>query len=401
MSRRHFSVRRQAGFSLVEMGVALVALGLLVLAFIAYWRLSAQEKVVLAERDLLQITERSVVGFVHAHFRLPCPASTVDGNEDCAAGRQIGQLPWRTLGIADGRAGQLRYGVYRAANTAQPWLDMDLTVPKDRLRPSFTIGLPPILPTAPLALNPANANLLDFCYATTLASTAAANASALGVVDADSAAARRAVAFVVAAPGLLDADGDGSPFDGRQATATLAAPTFDAANRPLDAVYDDRVMAVSFDALFAQMQCGQALSAVSHSHVNAATAAAFMQQALINYQRQLEITALLAGAGVASATAGVLGAAAGLSNAVAGSASAVAFTILTYGTAAAVMAPAIASVIAATAAVAASVGTLAESVLVKQEADKRVEEVKPLVTDSAAQAIAIDADARTADNLGF
>ena len=160
-------------------------------------------------------------------------------------------------------------------------------------------------------------------------------------------------------------------------------------------------MAVSFDALFAQMQCGQALSAVSHSHVNAATAAAFMQQALINYQRQLEITALLAGAGVASATAGVLGAAAGLSNAVAGSASAVAFTILTYGTAAAVMAPAIASVIAATAAVAASVGTLAASVLVKQEADKRVVEVQPLVTDSAAQATAIDADARTADNLGF
>ena len=181
MSRKHFCVRRQAGFSLVEMGVALVALGLLVLAFVAYWRLSAQEKVVLVERDLLQITERSVVGFVHSHFRLPCPASTADGNEDCTAGRQIGQLPWRTLGIADGRAGQLRYGVYRAANTAQPWLDMDLTVPKDRLRPSFTIGLPPVLPTAPLALNPANANLLDFCYATTLASTAAADASALGV----------------------------------------------------------------------------------------------------------------------------------------------------------------------------------------------------------------------------
>ena len=99
MSRKHFCVRRQAGFSLVEMGVALVALGLLVLAFVAYWRLSAQEKVVLVERDLLQITERSVVGFVHSHFRLPCPASTADGNEDCTAGRQIGQLPWRTLGL--------------------------------------------------------------------------------------------------------------------------------------------------------------------------------------------------------------------------------------------------------------------------------------------------------------
>jgi len=391
---------RQRGFSLVELGVSLVVLGLLAIGFVAYWRMAAQEKASVADRDLLQVAERALVGYAHANYRLPCPASNADGSEDCSAG-QVGLLPWRTIGVADATAGQLRYGVYRAANATQPWLDMDLASVKDRLRPSFTVGLPPALPATPLALNPANANLVDFCYAATLASNAAANTAALGVIDPDSGAARRAVAFVVAAPGLLDADGDGSRFDGYQATATSASPTFDASNRPASSGYDDRVLAVSFDALFAQLHCGQGLSAVSHAHVNAATSAAFMQQALINYKRQLEISVLLADAGVASATAGVLGASAGLSGAVAASANAVAFTILTYGSASGVLVPAIAAVVTNTAAVAASAGTLAKSVLVKQEADRRVVEVVPLVTDSAAQATAIDADARTADNLGF
>ncbi len=392
---------RQGGFTLVELGVSLVLLGLLALAFVAYWRTSAQERATVADRDLLAVTERAVVGFAHAGFRLPCPASDSAGNEDCTGGRQTGFLPWRTLGVADARAGTLLYGAYRAPNTGQPWIDMDLAQAMDRLRPSFTVGPPPMLPAAPLALSPANANLLDFCYALTLASNVPANAAALGVVDANAAAARRAVAFTVAAPGLLDADGDGNPFDGLQASASSASPTFDAANRPVSGSYDDRVLAVPFNALFAQLQCGQALSAVSHSHVNAATAAASLQQALINYKRQLEIAALLAGAGVASGTAGVLSASAGLASAVAGSANAVAFTILTYGSASAVMAPAVAAVVSNTAAVAASAATLALSIVAKVEADSRVTNVQPLVTDSATQATAIDADARTADNLGF
>ncbi|KQM70121.1 type II secretion system protein [Xylophilus sp. Leaf220] len=398
---RHSGCGRQAGFTLVELGVSLVLMGVLALAFVAYWRMSAQEKATVADRDLLAVTERAVVGFAHARFRLPCPARDQAGDEDCTGGRQVGFLPWRTLGVADARAGTLMYGAYRAPRADQPWLDMDLAQALDRLRPAFTVGLPPVLPATPLALNPPNANLLDFCYALTLASNAPADGSALGVVDANADASRRAVAFTVAAAGLLDADGDGNPFDGRQASASSAFPTFDAANRPLSGGYDDRVLAVPFNALFAQMQCGQALSAVSHSHVNAATAAASLQQALVDYKRQLEIAALLAGAGVASATAGVLSASAGLASAVAASANAVAFTILTYGSAAGVMAPAVAAVVSNTAAVAASAGTLALSVVAKQEADRRVTEVVPLVTDSATLATAIDADARTADNLGF
>lgn len=392
---------RQSGFTLVELGVSLALLGLLALAFVAYWRVSAQQKTAVADRDLLAVTERAVVGFAHARFRLPCPASDSAGDEDCSGGRQVGFLPWRTLGVADARAGRLLYGAYRAANATQPWLDMDLAQALDRLRPSFTVGPPPTLPATPLALNPANANLLDLCYAMTLASNAAANASALGVVDAHAAATRRAVAFTVATPGLLDADGDGSPFDGRQASASSTSPTFDAANRPVADGYDDRVLAVPFNTLFAQLQCGQALSAVSHSHVNAATAAASLQQALIHYKRQLEIAALLAGAGVASGTAGVLSASAGLSSAVAGSANAVAFTILTYGSASAVMAPAVAAIVSNTAAVAASAGTLALAIVAQVEAQDRVTRVQPLVDDSAAQATAIDANARTADNLGL
>ena len=98
----------------------LVLLGLLAVAFVAYWRTSVQEKATIADRDLLAVTERAVVGFAHARFRLPCPASDHAGDEDCSGGRQVGFLPWRTLGVADARAGGLLYGAYRAPTRTSP-----------------------------------------------------------------------------------------------------------------------------------------------------------------------------------------------------------------------------------------------------------------------------------------
>lgn len=392
---------RQRGFSMIELGVALVVLGLLAVGFVAYWRMAVQEKSSAADRDLLEVAERALVGFAHANSRLPCPAADSSGSESCGAG-QVGMLPWRALGLADNAARQLKYGVYRAAAPATtPWLDMDLAVKTDRLPPMFTVGFPPVMTETPqLAGMLGAANLIDFCYGANSAANAPVNAAALAVATSAS-APRRAVAFVVAAPGQRDADGDGSRFDGLQATATSAAPTFDAANRPRTSDDDDRVIAMSFDGLFAQLGCGQALSAISHSHVAAATAAAFTQQGLVNYERQMEINKMIADGGVAQATAGVLGAVAGLADAVANSANAVALTILSYGATSAVLAPAIAAIVANTIAVGSSAGTLAVAVRVLDEAKSRVTRAGVLVDTTEALATSIKANAVAADNRGF
>ncbi len=397
------SRRASGGFSLVEIAIALVILGLLSLAFVAYWRSAAQHSRTQADRDLLINAQKSLVGFAHANYRLPCPAADHAGLENCSGSVQTGWLPWKTLGIANAMASNFKYGVERAPDATSPFLDQDLAVARDRLVPPFTVGSPPILPAAPIVGGLlGNTNLIDLCFALDRASGTPAAASRLALMsNRGGITARRGMAFVVVAPGLLDADGDGNIFDGLNASASPTDPTYEPVERPQDANYDDRVAAMDFDTLFAELDCGEGLAAISHSHVNAATAAAFMKQALIDYKRQLEILALVAGGGVASGTAGVLSAAAGLSSAVADSANAVAFTILTYGSAGAVIAPAVAAIVANTAAVALSAVALAKSVASKVEADQRVIDVQPLVDNSAALWTSVDANARTADQLGF
>ena len=397
----HLKRSGQRGFSLVELGVVLVVLGLIAIAFVAYWRSATVQKAQMTERALLEMVERAVIGFAHSHARLPCPAADGSGSESCSAG-QVGFVPWKTLGVADNGAREIRYGVYRAAAPATtPWLDMDLTQPLDRLPPLFTVGVPPVLPQAPQLAGMLNKfNLLDFCYAVNSGSAAAVSATALAVNQVPG-SDRRPVAFVLATPGLVDADGDGNRFDGAQANATAASPTFDASSRPSTSDYDDQVVAVSFDALFAQLGCGQAMSAISHSHVAAATSAAFVQQGMVNYLRQMEINKMIADGGVAQAAAGIAGAAAGLSDAIANVAISTALTILSYGSTAAILAPAVASIAFNTLAVASAAGTTAQAVAVQTEAAVRVTRAQELVGSTAALATSIKNNAVAADSRGF
>lgn len=390
----------QHGFSLVELGVVLLVLGLLSMGGMAYWRSAGQQRVTVAERDLLTQAQQALVGFAHANYRLPCPDIDRDGQEDCgllAAPNHIGGFPWRTLQLPDAAAAQLKYGVYRAAQ-ASGWDDLDLAVARDRMRPLIIVGSPLVVAESLLD----NTNLPDLCFALSMATDTQVvpNPAALAVKDRVT-AARGPMAFVLAAPGLLDADGDGDRFDGANHRASNAAPTFEAANQGRSDAYDDRVLVMGFDTLFAQLNCGQALSAIHHSHFNTAMSSAFMKQALIDYKYQLQVQAVLAGAGVASATAGVSMGVAGVANAAAALANATAFTVISYGTAAGLLVAATAAVVVNTAAALASVAPLAISIAVTVEAADRVNDATAMVSSSAALAASVKLNAKNADALGF
>lgn len=404
----------QSGFSMLELAISLAVLGLIALGFTAYWQHASQTRVAQAEHDLLTQSRAALLGFVHANYRLPCPAADAQGVEVCGAkASAIGQLPWRTLGLPHAATGQVRYGVYRAPNTVSPWLDQDLTVAMDRLVPlnNITANAPaPVSPPIPPTVAPTpnmnfligNSNLLDFCYATgRAAANLTLNKAALSVADSGAGATLRPVAFALALPGLLDADGDGDPFDGRQHTATASAPVFDAANRPQSAANDDKVLAVGFDELFGALGCGSSLSAIDHGHVNTATAAAIMAQSTVDYKQQLVILDLQAAAGIAQATGSVASASAGLILAGATLANSIAATLLTYGTGSALIAPATAAVVSNTVAVAAAVAGLGEAIALKVVTAQQIVDFQPLVDASASRAISIDANWRTADALGF
>lgn len=126
----------QHGFSMVEMAVVLVLLGLL------GWGVSGayENAGTLRERDLASRTgealQQALRAFVLANARLPCPDLSGSGWEgdtsgNCPAGTEAGWLPYRALGL-DLPPPLLKagYSVYR--NAAAPAGNADLAVRQER-----------------------------------------------------------------------------------------------------------------------------------------------------------------------------------------------------------------------------------------------------------------------------
>ncbi|MCK6413159.1 MAG: prepilin-type N-terminal cleavage/methylation domain-containing protein [Azonexus sp.] len=90
--------QQTAGFSLIELAIALVVIALLLGALLP---LQGARREIAARQEAQQLLEQvrdSLLGFTLAHGRLPCPAAPGgDGREDC--GREHGILPWSTLAL--------------------------------------------------------------------------------------------------------------------------------------------------------------------------------------------------------------------------------------------------------------------------------------------------------------
>ena len=385
---------------MVELSVVLVALGLIAMATVAFWRTTGQQRVSVVEADILARAQQSVLGFVYTHYRLPCPASGGNGVEDCgpaAMPHQAGKLPWRTLQLPDAAAAKLKYGVYRAAQS-NAWQDMDLAIAKDRMRPLMALG---IIPSA-AEMQLGNITLTDFCLAINLAATAPVNNSALTILDASApVVAPQSVAMVIAAPGLLDSDNDGDVFDGLNHTASNSSPAFEASNKSRSDSYDDRVLAIGFNTLFGQLQCSTALSAIDHSHFNAAISAALMKRALSDNVFQMQVKAVLAGASVATAVALEAEAIANLAGASAALINASTFTVITIGSTAGLIAAAVASIVANTAVSITAAAKLVVTIATTVVAAEQVTKAQGLANNSADLSSQVDANARGSDALGY
>ena len=434
---------RSRGFSLVEMSVALLALGLVLLAATAFWQQSERARASVVQQTVQTQARQALVGFLYAHHRLPCPAVDAAGTESCLLPggglHKVGYVPWRTLGFPRPEAGQLRYGVYREAS-ATAAVDRDLANATDRMNPlrvptpnprpangsapnshapPFPVASEGLIgqsqsgdPSLPLnvACNASNTppcplgglasvNQIDVCLALN-------TASKLSTAPADQLAVqfdteRRPVAFVVVAPGLLDADGDGKSLDGDNASASDANPTFEAASKAISDQYDDQVLAASHAELFSELNCAAGLSATIHSHFDAAIGAFVMERAMYDYRDQLYINIKLAEADVASAAAGVLSAAAATVDAGQAVVSATGDAFASVGARSFQIALAAAGVVLAVigdAAAVASVILAAASLASAQQTHADFAARTTAITDLS---ISINQNALTADAIGF
>lgn len=250
--------RSNAGFSMLEVSVALV-----VLAGAAVLLLPSREASpsYVQERELLETVDRQLWYFMARHSRLPCPASTPGGAEDCA-NQGKGYVPFRTLGM-DGSPGlaetPLLYSVYRRGSASTDgagalYQDADLAVTRNRYEPLMADGT---------ALVFSQAGAGDLCASLDVARGQGLSTSHTHIRN--EAGQRRNVAFAIASPGADQDDqgavgGFSSRFDGINAST---ASGFNSDNTPVGGDYDDRVISRDFDALYSSLQCPELIESMN------------------------------------------------------------------------------------------------------------------------------------------
>ncbi len=114
-----------SGFTLVEMAVVLVIVGLLLGGLLMPLSAQIERQRIRATQDALDEIREALIGYAIIHGAFPCPTTQGDpadanyGAPDplCAAPVAEGYLPWKTLGVAETDA----WGIKRSV-AASPWI---------------------------------------------------------------------------------------------------------------------------------------------------------------------------------------------------------------------------------------------------------------------------------------
>lgn len=111
------AVPMPSGFTLIEMAVVLVILGLLIGGLIMPMAMQVEKDKRRQTETALTALREALVGYAIANQTLPCPDTDGDGQPDaCATGSgnfSIGEPPWALLGVesTDAWGGSYRYAV--------------------------------------------------------------------------------------------------------------------------------------------------------------------------------------------------------------------------------------------------------------------------------------------------
>lgn len=254
--------RRMRGFGLLETMLIVVLIGTALAVGFVYLKAAVPAEQARAQEDALAWADSALTAYAAAHARLPCPASTPGGEEDCTLGAK-GWLPTTTLedvttttrldAAGPGRAAApMRYMVYRGGGgTDLAAIDDGYDAPQwdsdNSPDAGYTYG------TDGYGFGAVNG--LDLCSALDQASNA-------GLVATNALVPNRGgtsinVAYGIAAAGATA--GDNGRFDLANAdnTASMESPS-----RSASSSYDDRVRVRDFESLSQSMNCGVTVASI-------------------------------------------------------------------------------------------------------------------------------------------
>jgi len=125
---------RPNGFTLIEMAVVLVIIGLLLAGLLMPLSTQLEQRRIEETRKAMDEITQALIGFALANGRLPCPASPTIASGAVGAGAETntgangscvsnpGVLPWATLGLSETDAWNRRY-TYRVTGSFADGLD--------------------------------------------------------------------------------------------------------------------------------------------------------------------------------------------------------------------------------------------------------------------------------------
>lgn len=107
-------IKRQQGFTLIELAIVLVIIGVLIGSFIGTFAQRIENARIVETEDELEEIKTALIGFAYTNGNLPCPDTGGDGVENrtagaCDSGNAVDTLPWVTLGLARADAWGTRY----------------------------------------------------------------------------------------------------------------------------------------------------------------------------------------------------------------------------------------------------------------------------------------------------
>jgi prepilin-type N-terminal cleavage/methylation domain-containing protein len=130
----YFSNKPCAGFTLLEMAVVLVIIGLLLAGLMMPLSAQLDQRRIEETRKAMDEINQAIYGFALANGRLPCPANPTVASGTAGAGTETntgpsgscinnpGVVPWATLGLSETDAWNRRY-TYRVTGSFADGLD--------------------------------------------------------------------------------------------------------------------------------------------------------------------------------------------------------------------------------------------------------------------------------------